>query len=66
MVLAEGGNLAVKILQGGEERRLLDLMRGSFQKARAFKPPASRKASTETYLIGLLRIPAGQGRAKKT
>ncbi len=52
--LAPGGHLVVKILQGGEERRLLDLMRGSYEKARAFKPPASRKASTETYLIGLL------------
>jgi 23S rRNA (uridine2552-2'-O)-methyltransferase len=52
--LAPGGHLVVKILQGGEERRLLDLMRGSYDKARAFKPPASRKASTETYLIGLL------------
>lgn len=66
MLLAEGGNLAVKILQGGEERRLLDLMRESFQKARAFKPPASRKASTETYLIGLLHITVGQDRPKKT
>ncbi len=52
--LAAGGHLVVKILQGGEERRLLDLMRGSYDKARAFKPPASRKASSETYLIGLL------------
>ncbi len=57
-LLADGGNLVVKILQGGEERRLLDLMREGFQKARAFKPPASRKASTETYLIGLLHIAA--------
>ena len=55
-LLSAGGNLVVKILQGGEERRLLDLMRRSFEKARAFKPPASRKASTETYLIGLLHI----------
>lgn len=55
-LLAAGGHLVVKILQGGEEKRLLDLMRGSFEKARAFKPPASRKASSETYLIGLLHI----------
>lgn len=57
LLLAESGNLVVKILQGGEEKRLLDLLRGGFAKARAFKPPASRKASTETYLIGLLRKP---------
>ena len=56
VLLAAGGHLVVKILQGGEERRLLDLIRGGFEKARAFKPPATRKASTETYLIGLLHI----------
>jgi 23S rRNA (uridine2552-2'-O)-methyltransferase len=54
-LLTDGGCLVVKILQGGEERRLLDLIRAHFQKGRAFKPPASRKASTETYMIGLLR-----------
>ncbi len=54
-LLAEGGSLVVKILQGGEERRLLDLLGSRYAKARAFKPPASRRASTEIYLIGLRR-----------
>jgi 23S rRNA (uridine2552-2'-O)-methyltransferase len=56
-LLAPRGHLAVKILQGGEERRLLDLIKAAFEKSRAFKPQSSRKASSETYLIGLLYLP---------
>ncbi len=51
-VLAPGGNLAVKVFQGGGERELMAEMRGMFSSARAFKPRASRKDSMEVYFIG--------------
>ncbi len=51
-VLAPGGNLAVKVFQGGGERELMAEMRGMFSSARAFKPKASRKDSMEVYFIG--------------
>ena len=51
-VLSPGGNMAVKIFQGGEEREVLDDMRKSFRTARAFKPKASRRDSMEIYFAG--------------
>ncbi len=50
--LKPGGNLALKIFQGGEEKEILDWMRGRFASARAFKPKASRRDSMETYFVG--------------
>jgi 23S rRNA (uridine2552-2'-O)-methyltransferase len=55
-VLGAGGNMAMKIFQGGEERRILDGMKGMFASARAFKPKASRQDSMEIYFVGLGRI----------
>jgi 23S rRNA (uridine2552-2'-O)-methyltransferase len=52
-LLAPGGNLVVKLFQGGEERELLEAMRSSFSKAKPLKPKASRKDSFEIFLIGL-------------
>jgi len=51
--LTPGGNCVLKIFQGGEEREILEHMRGSFFTARAFKPKASRSESMETYFLGL-------------
>ena len=51
--LMKGGNLVVKVFQGGAERELLERMRGLFESARTFKPKSSRKESFETYLIGI-------------
>lgn len=51
--LAPGGNCLLKIFQGGEEKEILDRMRGMFRVSRAFKPKASRSESMETYYIGL-------------
>ena len=51
--LCQGGNLAVKIFQGGEEQLLLRGLRGAFRSARAFKPRACRSQSFETYLVGI-------------
>ena len=51
--LEPGGNCVLKIFQGGEEKEILDRMRGSYGAARAFKPRASRSESMETYFVGL-------------
>lgn len=51
--LRPGGNLAVKVFQGGEERALLRTLQTEFASARAFKPRACRSESFETYLIGI-------------
>jgi len=51
--LKPGGNLVVKVFQGGEEGQLLRQMKSLFDRARAFKPEASRNKSRETYFLGL-------------
>jgi 23S rRNA (uridine2552-2'-O)-methyltransferase len=56
--LKPGGNLTLKIFQGGGEKEILDRMRGSFSSARAFKPKASRSDSMETYFVGMGFRPA--------
>ena len=48
-----GGNLVIKIFQGGGQEEVLKTMRGIFTKAKAFKPKACRDDSFEIYLIGL-------------
>lgn len=50
-VLAEGGVLVVKVLQGGAEGELLARLKRGFAKVRHIKPPASRDSSSETYLV---------------
>lgn len=52
-VLRAGGNLVVKVFQGGDEGEILARLRAGFVTARAFKPKASRKGSFETYCVGL-------------
>ena len=51
--LKKGGNLVIKIFQGGGEQEILRHMREMFKKAKAFKPKASRDDSFEIFLIGL-------------
>jgi 23S rRNA (uridine2552-2'-O)-methyltransferase len=51
--LTPGGNLAVKVFQGGDTAALLKRMREHFTTARSFKPAACRGNSFETYYIGL-------------
>lgn len=53
--LRKGGNLVIKIFQGGGEAEILKHMRELFAKAKAFKPKASRDDSFEIFLIGLNR-----------
>ena len=49
--LKPGGNLVIKIFQGGDERDLLSRLKPMFQSARFFKPKASRSESFETFLV---------------
>jgi 23S rRNA (uridine2552-2'-O)-methyltransferase len=50
-VLAPGGAFLAKVLQGGTERELLDLLKRSFTSVRHVKPPASRSDSAELYVL---------------
>jgi 23S rRNA (uridine2552-2'-O)-methyltransferase len=52
-VLAEGGGLAVKVFQGGTERAMLERLKQRFATVRHAKPPASRKESSELYVVAM-------------
>ncbi len=56
-VLAPGGNLVVKVFQGGDTKSALDAIKATFKQARAFKPEACRNESFETYYLGLGKNP---------
>jgi 23S rRNA (uridine2552-2'-O)-methyltransferase len=50
-VLAEGGTFVAKVFQGGSERDMLLRLKQSFATVRHAKPPASRKESSELYVV---------------
>jgi 23S rRNA (uridine2552-2'-O)-methyltransferase len=50
-VLAPGGGFVAKVFQGGSERGMLQPMRRHFAVVRHAKPPASRKESSELYVV---------------
>jgi len=50
-VLADGGALLCKVLQGGTERKLLAALKRDFESVKHVKPPASRSDSAELYLL---------------
>lgn len=50
-VLAEGGGFVTKVFQGGSERHMLDSLKTAFATVRHVKPPASRKESSELYVV---------------
>lgn len=50
-LLAEGGHLALKVLEGESYAELLDRCRVLFEKVKGFVPKASRHKSTEIYVI---------------
>ena len=52
-VLAEGGFFVAKIFQGGTEKKLLDKMRQDFKSVKHVKPDASRKDSSEFYVVAV-------------
>ena len=50
-VLAPGGGFVAKVFQGGSERQMLEAMKRRFAVVRHAKPPASRKESSELYVV---------------
>jgi 23S rRNA (uridine2552-2'-O)-methyltransferase len=50
-VLAEGGTFVSKVFQGGTERDVLERLKRDFASVRHAKPPASRKESSELYVV---------------
>ncbi len=53
--LEPGGDLVVKIFQGGDVQDVQKRIKALFGTSRSFKPEACRSGSFETYLIGLGR-----------
>lgn len=49
--LNEGGAFVAKVFQGGSEKDMLDRMKRHFAVVRHAKPPASRKESSELYVV---------------
>jgi 23S rRNA (uridine2552-2'-O)-methyltransferase len=50
-VLAPGGGFLAKVFQGGTETELLAMLKRNFAKVIHVKPPASRKDSSELYVL---------------
>lgn len=50
-VLVPGGAFVAKVFQGGAQNTLISEMNQRFDKVRHIKPPASRKDSSEQYLV---------------
>jgi len=50
-VLAEGGAFVAKVLAGGTDSELLALLKQHFRTVKHAKPPASRKGSSEWYVV---------------
>ena len=49
--LDKGGTFVAKVLAGGTDRELLDLLKKHFKTVKHAKPPASRKGSSEWYVV---------------
>jgi 23S rRNA (uridine2552-2'-O)-methyltransferase len=50
-VLADGGGFVAKVFQGGAEKTMLERLRRRFASVKHAKPPASRKESSELYVV---------------
>lgn len=51
--LKKGGSVVVKLLEGGDVVNLVQRMRKEYDKVERLRPKATRKESTEIFLIGL-------------
>ena len=49
--LAPGGQFLAKVLAGGTDAELLSLLKRNFKTVKHAKPPASRKGSSEWYVV---------------
>jgi len=54
--LTPGGNLVVKVFQGGDVSELLKRLRSLFKTAKSYKPQACRSESFETYYVGMGKV----------
>jgi 23S rRNA (uridine2552-2'-O)-methyltransferase len=52
-VLAPGGSFVAKVFQGGSEKAMLEALKRDFASVRHAKPPASRKESSELYVVAM-------------
>lgn len=52
-VLEEGGTFVAKVLAGGAENELQAILKRSFTKVANVKPPASRKDSSEKFVVAM-------------
>jgi 23S rRNA (uridine2552-2'-O)-methyltransferase len=52
-VLAPDGAFVAKVFQGGSERAMLQELKRDFVSVRHAKPPASRKESSELYVVAM-------------
>jgi 23S rRNA (uridine2552-2'-O)-methyltransferase len=52
-VLAPDGAFVAKVFQGGSERMMLEALKREFASVRHAKPPASRKESSELYVVAM-------------
>src|SRR3546814_9984131 len=50
-ILADGGTYVAKVLAGGADKDLVAALKRNFQSVKHAKPPASRKDSSEWYVI---------------
>jgi 23S rRNA (uridine2552-2'-O)-methyltransferase len=50
-VLTPGGTFVAKVFQGGSEKQILDVLKRNFASVRHAKPPSSRRASSELYVV---------------
>jgi 23S rRNA (uridine2552-2'-O)-methyltransferase len=50
-MLEQGGAFVAKVLAGGTDKSLLDLLKTHFRTVKHAKPPASRKGSSEWYVV---------------
>jgi len=62
--LEPGGTFLCKVFQGGTEQALLGRLKRAFSSVRHVKPPASRAASAELYVLATGLRPSEQAEAK--
>jgi 23S rRNA (uridine2552-2'-O)-methyltransferase len=52
-LLSESGHLAVKVFEGGEMTAFANHVKTRFARVKRFRPDATRKASSELYIVAL-------------
>jgi len=58
-ILRRGGDLLLKVLEGPEAQEVMQRIRVRFDRARSLRPAASRKGTSERYLLARGYRPAG-------